>query len=62
MRWRDLLDDIEATALAAKPGPWRVVVGGEALWKQACVEPGVTVHPDRGQPYGSVRIGTPPAI
>ena len=53
--WKAQLDDIKVVALAAKPGPWRAVVGGDALWVQAYVEPGITVHPDDGEPWGSVR-------
>ena len=53
--WEAQLNEIEAVAMSVKPGPWRAVVGGDALWDQAYVEPGVTLHPDGGQPWGSVR-------
>jgi hypothetical protein len=54
--WQVQLDELEAVALAAKPGPWRAVVGGgDALWDQAYIDPVVTVHPDGGQPWGSAR-------
>jgi hypothetical protein len=53
--WAEQLGEIEAVAMSAKPGRWRDAVGGDALWDQASVEPGVTLHPEGGPPWGSVR-------